>query len=183
MTKIFSLLFFSISLWVGLSSILSHIVVVYTLDYFFYYIIWIGSFFFSVSFFLKPIMSERKLLRDRFSKSISWPIFIKLINGITWALPFILILFFQKYYPFLLLTGLSLGNISTSIFLKKYSNIFSIEQTVTGMVLIFSLIGTIMYQKYLDDFEGTLLLSRIMISLSYFVGGLTGYLNSRYKNE
>lgn len=176
MTRVFSFLFFFISLWFGLSSILSHIIFVYNLDYFYYYLIWLGCFAISVLLFLKPLMSMRTVFRDRVSTSISWPFAIKLINGLTWALPFVFIPFFQKYYPFLLLTGLSLGNISTFIFLKKYSKIHSIEQIITGLLILSSLFSILIYYDYTGNYEQTLFLTRVMISISYAIGGLIGYL-------
>jgi len=102
-----------------------------------------------------------------------------LINGLTWALPFTLIPFFQKDYPFLLLTGLSSGNISTFIFLRRYSQIQSIEQIVTGSALLISLFCIlILYHGYLVDYESILFTSRILISLSYGLGGIVGYLRN-----
>jgi len=182
MTRVFSFIFFFISVWFGLSSILSHIVFVYNFSYFYYYIIWIGCFAFSLLLFLKPILSMRKVFRDRVSTSISWPFLIKLINGLTWALPFLLIPFFQKYYPFLLLTGLSLGNISTFIFLKKYSKIFSIEQLITGALLLSSLSVVTIYYNYTDHYEMILFSTRVMISVSYGMGGLVGYFKNTDDN-
>jgi hypothetical protein len=176
MVRVFSFSFFFISVWIGLSAVFSHLVFIYGFNYSFYYIIWISTFIFSLSLFLKPILSTRKLLRERFSKSVSWPHFVKLVNGLTWALPFVLIPFFQKDYPFLLLAGLSSGNISTFIFLRRYSQINSIEQIITGSVLLFSLICIIiLYYNYLVDYESLLFTSRLLISLSYGLGGIIGY--------
>lgn len=182
MTRVFSFIFFFISVWFGLSSILSHIVFVYNFNYFYYYIIWIGCFVVSLLLFLKPIVSMRQVFRDRVSTSISWPFLIKLINGLTWALPFLLIPFFPKYYPFLLLTGLSLGNISTFIFLKKYSKIFSIEQLITGALLLSSLLIVTIYYDYTDHYEIILFFTRVMISVSYGIGGLVGYFKNTDDN-
>jgi hypothetical protein len=175
MTRVFSFMFFFISLWFGLSSILSHIVFFYNLDYIYYYLIWVSCFAISLLLFLKPLMYMRTVLRDRVSTSITWPFAVKLINGLTWALPFIFIPFFQKYYPFLLLAGLSLGNISTFIFLKKYSKIYSIEQIITGSLILSSLYSILIYYNYTDNYEQTLFLTRVMISISYAIGGLVGY--------
>ena len=179
MTKVFSYLFLFISLWIGLATILSHLVLIYGLSYSFYYLIWISTFIFSLIIFIKPILSQRKSLKDRFSKSVSWPHFVKLVNGLTWALPFVFIPFFHKDYPFLLLTGLSSGNISTFIFLKRYSQINNIEQIITGSILLSSLIGIlILYYGYSLDYESLLYITRILISLSYGIGGIIGYLRN-----
>lgn len=183
MTRVFSFMFFFISVWFGLSSILSHIVYVYDLSYFYYYLIWPGCFAISLLLFLKPLLSLHKVFRDRVSTSISWPFIIKLINGLTWALPFVLIPFLQKYYPFLLLTGLSLGNISTFIFLRKYSKIYSIEQVITGSLTLSSLFSIVVYYNYTDNYELTLFLTRIMISVSYAIGGLVGYFKNNDDNN
>jgi hypothetical protein len=177
MTRVFSFLFFFISLWIGLAAVLSHIVFINNFNYAFYFIIWVSTFIFSLSIFLKPLLSTRKSLQERFSKSVSWPHFVKFINGLTWALPFTLIPFFQKDYPFLLLTGLSSGNISTFIFLRRYSKIRSIEQIITGSVLLSSLFCIlILYYNYSVDYESILFASRLFISLSYGLGGVVGYL-------
>jgi len=179
MTKVFSYLFLFISLWIGLATILSHLVLTFGLSYSFYYLIWISTFIFSLMIFLKPILSQRKTLKDRFSKSVSWPHVVKLINGLTWALPFVFIPFFHKDYPFLLLTGLSSGNISTFIFLRRYSQINNIEQIITGTILLSSLIGIlILYYGYSLDYESLLYITRILISLSYGIGGIIGYLRN-----
>jgi hypothetical protein len=179
LTRVFSFLFLFVSLWIGLSAILSHFVFIYGLNHSFYYVVWISSFIFSLLVFLRPLLSTRKSLRERFSKSVSWPHFVKLTNGLTWALPFTLIPFFQKDYPFLLLTGLSLGNVSTFIFLRRYSGIHSIEQIITGSVLLISLFCIlILYHGHLFDYESILFTSRILISLSYGLGGIVGYLRN-----
>jgi hypothetical protein len=179
MTKVFSYLFLFISVWIGLATILSHLVLTYNLSYSFYYLIWISTLIFSLMIFIKPILSQRKSLKDRFSKSVSWPHVIKLINGLTWALPFVFIPFFHKDYPFLLLTGLSSGNISTFIFLKRYSQIINIEQIITGSILLSSLIGIlILYYGYSLDYESLLYITRIFISLSYGIGGVIGYIRN-----
>ncbi|MBA3750259.1 MAG: hypothetical protein H0X03_05090 [Nitrosopumilus sp.] len=163
-------------MWIGLSAVFSHLVFINGFNYLFYYIIWISTFIFSLSLFLRPILSTRKLLRERFSKSVSWSHFVKLINGLTWALPFALIPFFQKDYPFLLLAGLSSGNISTFIFLRLYSQIHSIEQIITGSVLLVSLICVlILYYNHIADYESILFTSRLLISASYGLGGIIGY--------
>ncbi|MGN6560914.1 MAG: hypothetical protein ACTHJ7_03815 [Candidatus Nitrosocosmicus sp.] len=142
--------------------------------------IWIFTFIFSLLIFLKPILSQRRSLKERFSKSVSWPHFVKLINGLTWALPFVFIPFFHKDYPFLLLTGLSSGNISTFIFLRRYSKINNIEQIITGSILLSSLFGIlILYYGYSLDYESLLFTSRILISLSYGIGGIIGYLKNK----
>ena len=179
MTKVFSYLFLFISVWIGLATVLSHLVFIYNFSYSFYYLILISTFIFSLMIFIKPILSQRKSLKDRFSKSVSWPHFVKLINGLTWALPFVFIPFFHKDYPFLLLTGLSSGNISTFIFLKRYSQINNIEQIITGSILLSSLIGIlILYYGYSLDYESLLYVTRILISLSYGIGGIIGYLRN-----
>lgn len=180
MTQVFSYLFLFISLWIGLATILTHIVYTYGFSYSFYYVIWIFTFIFSLSIFLKPILSQRKSLKDRFSKSVSWPHLIKLINGLSWALPFLFIPFFHRDYPFLLLTGMSSGNISTFIFLRRYSKIYNIEQIITGAILLSSLFGVlVLYYGYSKDYELLLFTSRILMSLSYGVGGIIGYLRNK----
>jgi hypothetical protein len=176
MARVFSFLFFFISLWICLSAVFSHMVFIYKFNFSFYFIIWISTLIFSLSIFLKPILSARRPLRERFSKSVSWPHYVKLINGLTWALPFTLIPFFQKDYPFLLLAGLSFGNISTFVFLRRYSRIHSIEQIITGSVLLLSLFCIlILYHTYSVDYESILFASRLLISLSYGLGGISGY--------
>jgi hypothetical protein len=79
----------------------------------------------------------------------------------------------------LLLTCLSLGNISTFIFLRKYSKIYSIEQIITGVLVLSTLFSILIYYNYTDDYEQILFLTRVMISVSYAIGGLIGY----FKND
>lgn len=70
---------------------------------------------------------------------------------------------------------MSLGNISTFIFLKKYSKIFGIEQAITGSLVLLSLFFILIYYTYSDNYELILFLTRVMISVSYGIGGLVGY--------
>jgi len=106
-------------------------------------------------------------------KSTSWPISAKAINGICWSLPFVVIVIFPEFTQYLILLGIGLGNISTFVFLKKFSGLENIEQLLVGMISIIMLpvaieINLLVFAEHQDI---TILLSRIFISMAYATGG------------
>jgi len=113
-------------------------------------------------------------------KSATWPMSAKSINGICWALPFVLIGVFPEFTPYLILLGIGLGNISTFVFVKKFSGLDNYEQLIVGMISIIMIpiafeINLLMFAEHQDI---AILFSRIFISIAYAVGGLYALLKN-----
>jgi len=169
----FGILFLNVAISVAAGSILSEIVFLSNLPLSYHGFIWIAVFglVFGVQF--RRFRLILPLIRQRMKKSTSWPISAKFINGISWSLPFVVIVVFPEFTQYLILLGIGLGNLSTFVFLKKFSGLGNVEQLLVGMISIvmlpvaieINLLGLIEHQ----DIE--VLLSRIFISIAYATGG------------
>jgi len=170
----FGILFLSVAISVAAGSILSEIVFLNysSIDYY-HHFIWLAVFglVFGVQF--RRFRLILPLIRQRMKKSTSWPISAKAINGICWSLPFVVIVIFPEFTQYWILLGIGLGNISTFVFLKKFSGLGNVEQLLVGMISIamlpvvigINLLGLIEHQ------DTEVLLSRIFISMAYATGG------------
>ena len=99
--------------------------------------------------------------------------YIKIINGSCWALPFGLIAVFPQYFQYLILLGIGLGNFSTYAFMRLFSNQSNKEQILVGLAALLAIpiaieIDTSLFVSHQDI---AILLSRILISISYAIGG------------
>lgn len=107
-------------------------------------------------------------------KSLTWPLYIKIINGLCWATPFFIISIFHDLYPYLILLAIGMGNISTYLFIKKYSKGDSKEQLIVGLIAISGIFISIILDNtiFSTDYEIALLVSRLLIAASYGMGGV-----------
>jgi hypothetical protein len=98
----------------------------------------------------------------------------KLVNGICWAAPFVMIPIFQSMYPYLVLLGIGAGNISTYSMLRKYNHVSIKEQYLVGILSIsFIPLALIINPTILhNSTELVALASRLLIGIAYGVGGL-----------
>ncbi|MFQ5781938.1 MAG: hypothetical protein ACE5GR_02645 [Nitrosopumilus sp.] len=141
---------------------------------YYYVIIWIivsGSIFGLQYKKFKVIFS---LIRQRMKNSTTWPVSVKTINGICWAVPFVVIAFFPEFSQYLILLGIGLGNISTFIFMKKFSGINNKEQLLVGIASIALILPAyeIDSSYFLETQDIAVLLSRLFIAVSYAIGGI-----------
>jgi len=170
----FGILFMNVAVSVAGGSILSEIVFLnYSPADYYYYFIWVAVFglVFGVQF--RRFRLILPLIRHRMKKSTSWPISAKSINGICWSLPFAAIVIFPEFTQYLILLGIGLGNISTFVFLKKFSGLGNVEQLLVGMISIIMLpvafeINLLVFSEHQDI---AILFSRIFISMAYAIGG------------
>ena len=176
----FGILFLNVSIFVATGSILSEIAFLNTFPTYYHYFIWFTVFglVFGVQF--KKFRTILPLIRQRIKKSTRWPISVKFINSICWTLPFVLIAFFPEFTQYLILLGIGLGNVSTFIFVKKFSGIDNHEQLIVGtistiMIPIAFEINQIMFAEHQDI---SILFSRISISIAYAVGGIYALLKN-----
>jgi hypothetical protein len=172
--RAFGLLFIGVSVAVVIGTLLSEVVVKYPYPAYEYVIIWLVSF--GVTFGLIVRKSPRLFssVRARMKNSLKWPIGAKVVNGFSWAAPFALIGVFPLMYQYLILVGIGLGNLSTFLLMKKYSNLDSREQMIVGLVSLASIpisigIGMTVFALRHDL---AVFSSRMLIAIAYAAGGI-----------
>ncbi|MDH3490068.1 MAG: hypothetical protein OEL56_06435 [Nitrosopumilus sp.] len=169
----FGILFLSVAVSVATGSILSEIAPLSNLSWSYRGFIWIAVFglVFGVQF--RRFRLILPLIRQRMKKSATWPMSIKILNGICWTLPFAVIVIFPEFTQYLILLGMGFGNISTFVFLKKFSGLENVEQLLVGMISIIMLpvaFGTDLLVLTEHQDIG-ILFPRLFISVAYAAGG------------
>lgn len=180
---LFGIFFIAIAVSIALASILSEIVFLNKLPLYYNAVIWIGSF---VITFTSLLYNKRDIiwssLRNRMKNSIKWPIHAKIINGICWAGPFAAIALLPSLFPYLILAGIGSGNVSTYLLLKRYKDINNNnnnsgagrEQFIVGLISLIAI--PIVFEVHTSIFtvreDIAVMLSRILISFAYAVGGI-----------
>ena len=144
------------------------------INYYFYAMIWIGSFLVFFLLFRTRIIDSVKTIKTRIKKSTGWPLTIKIINGICWAGPFFFAVFMPVIHEFLILLGIGLGNISTALIFLKYNRLKNNEdQMIVGLICLISIvIIMVSYQYDLIAKVQAEFLARILISIAYGIGGV-----------
>jgi hypothetical protein len=140
----------------------------------YYSTVWIFTFVTIMGISIYKLRYLLGLIRNRMKTSIKWPTYVKIINGLCWAGPFLLIPVFHSLYPYLILIGIGIGNISTYLFLRIYSKNDNKEQLLVGflsmcMAPTLLLFSTTLFSNRPDI---VLILSRLLIGVSYGLGGI-----------
>ena len=140
----------------------------------YYSTVWIFTFVTIMGISIYKLRYLLVLIRNRMKTSIKWPTYVKIINGLCWAGPFLLIPVFHSLYPYLILIGIGIGNISTYLFLRIYSKNDNKEQLLVGflsmcMAPTLLLFSTTLFSNRPDI---VLILSRLLIGVSYGLGGI-----------
>jgi len=169
----FGILFLSVAVSVAAGSILSEIASLNNLPLNYHGFIWLAVFSLVFGVQFRRFRLILPLIRQRMKKSTSWPISAKILNGICWSLPFVAIVVFPEFTQYLILLGIGLGNLSTFVFLKKFSGLRNFEQLLVGMISIIMLpvafeINLLVFVEHQDT---EVLFSRLFISVAYTVGG------------
>jgi len=172
--RAFGIFFINIAILVSSGSIVSEIAFRNHVPLYYYVIIWmiISAIIFGFQFRqFKLIFSS---IRQRMKHSTKWPLQIKTINGICWALPFTLIAFFPELSQYLLLLGIGLGNVSTFIFMYKFSGFNNKEQLLVGVVSLALILPAFEIDSsfLLETQDIAVLVSRLFIAVSYAIGGI-----------
>jgi hypothetical protein len=172
--RAFGVFFINIAISISAGSILSEIAFRNNLPFYVYGIIWLMVFGLVFGLQFRRFREIFSSIRQRMKFSTKWSTPIKAINGICWALPFTLIAIFPEISQYLILLGIGLGNISTFVFMKKFSGFTNKEQFIVGafsLVLIFPafLIDSSIFPETQDI---AVLISRLFIGVSYAIGGL-----------
>ena len=171
--RIFGFLFICVAAAVAIASISSEILFLNHLPSYFYAVVWFGTFgIIFVGYFIR-FKQKIPLIRNRMKNSLSWPVYIKVINGSCWALPFLVIGVFPQYFQYLILLGIGLGNFSTYLFMRVFSHQNNKEQFLVGFISLLAIpvaiqIDTALFVSHQDI---AVVLSRILISISYAIGG------------
>ncbi len=172
--RAFGFLFVCISIAVGAGSVLSEIAFLYDAPAILYVVIWLGSFGAVFGAASPRFRRVAPAIKGRMKGSTKWPLGSKLLNAFCWAGPFLAIPAFPALYQYLILLGIGLGNLSTYTLLWKYSGNDNREQLIVALVSLAALpiafaIDTTLFATHQDI---AVMLSRILIAISYAAGGL-----------
>ena len=172
--RAFGFLFIGVSVAVAVAAVLSEIAFTQKVPIYYYGIIWIASFGITFGASIRKLRKIIPSIRSRMKNSIRWSVGAKTINGLCWAGPFVAIGAFPSLLQYLILLGIGLGNLSTYILMKKYSGLDNKEQLIVGLISLLSIpaaigIDTALFATHQDI---AIMLSRILISISYAVGGV-----------
>ena len=162
-----------VAIAVGSASILSEIAFEHKDPIFYYVIIWFGSFAITFGIIIGKFRSMLSSIKGRMKNSVSWPPVVKAINGLCWAVPFAVIGVFPGLYQYLILFGIGLGNTSTYLFMRKYSSLVNPEQIIVGSISLAAIpIAALIDTSFVSNQTVAVILSRIMIAVSYGAGGI-----------
>jgi hypothetical protein len=71
------------------------------------------------------------------------------------------------------LTGIGLGNVSTYLFMKKFSGLVNNEQIIVGGIALVAIpIAVLIDTSYVSNQTLAVILSRFMIAVAYGAGGI-----------
>ena len=172
--RAFGFFFINIAILISSGSIVSEIAFRNDVPLYYYVIIWIiiSSLIFGLQF--RKFQLVFSSIRQRMKNSTKWPLQIKIINGLCWALPFTLIAFFPELSQYLLLLGIGLGNISTFVFMNKFNGLNNKEQLVVGIISLVLILPAFKIDSsfFVENQDIAVLLSRLFIALSYAIGGI-----------
>lgn len=156
-----------------IASVACEILFLNNLPSYLYGVVWIGTFGIIFGFYFLHFKEKTSLIRNRMKNSLSWSLHVKIINGCCWAFPFALIGIFPQYFQYLILVGIGLGNFSTYIFLKHFSNQNNTEQFLVGLTALLTIPIAIEIDTsiFVSNQDIAVLMSRLLISISYAIGG------------
>lgn len=171
--KAFGLLFIGVSIAVFAAAVISELSFLNKMPFYYYGIIWSASFGVVFGASLKKFKKVIPAIRARMKNSIKWPSGVKAINGLSWAGPFVAIGAFPWIMQYLILLGIGLGNLSTYLYMKKYSGLSNPEQMIVAIISLVAIpvaieIDTSLFATSQDI---AVMLSRILIAIAYGVGG------------
>ena len=172
--RMFGFLFICVAIAVAVASITSEILFLRNSPSYLYGVVLLGTFGLIFGFYFLHFKEKTRLIRNRMKNSLTWPLYVKIINGCCWALPFVLIGVFPQYFQYFILLVIGLGNSSTYIFMKFYSTQRNKEQILVGLasLLAIPIAMEIDSSIFVSHQDIAILLSRLLISISYAIGGV-----------
>jgi hypothetical protein len=128
-------------------------------------------------------------LQNRMKNSIKWPIHAKIINGICWAGPFAATALLPSLFPYLILAAIGCGNVSTYLLLRRYRDVNNKNknknknnngnsaghgQFIVGLISLIAIpiVFEVQTSMFIVREDIAVMLSRILISFAYAVGGI-----------
>jgi hypothetical protein len=171
--RTFGFLFICVAIAVAIASIASEILFLNNLPTYIHGLVWFVIFGLIFGFYFLIFKEKLSLIRVRMKNSFTWPLHVKILNGICWALPFILIGIFPQYFQYLILFGIGFGNLSTYFFMIVFSKQKNKEQFLVGLTALLVIPLAVLIDTSLFESQQNIavLLSRILISVSYLIGG------------
>ena len=172
--RAFGLLFIGVSIAVGVAAVLSEIAFVNKTPTFYYGIIWFGSFGITFGMIFGKFRKIIPSIRGRMKNSVKWSRNVKAINGLCWAAPFAAIGLAPNLYQYLILLGIGLGNLSTYLFMKKYSGLDNREQIIVAVISLAAIPIAIIIDtsQFITSQAIAVIASRILIAIAYGAGGI-----------
>jgi hypothetical protein len=174
-SRAFGFLFISIALAVLTGTIINEFLATHHIPVYYQLISWILVFVFVLGIEFTKMKHLFHSIRNRMKNSIRWPLHTKIINGLSWAGPFLAIPIFHPFAHYLILLGIGTGNISTYFLIKYYSNYKNKEQFIIGILAIIMIPVLFLVDVLLAPVlvhQHVLTLSRIFVAISYGVGGV-----------
>ncbi|MFM7861316.1 MAG: hypothetical protein ACKO7Y_01000 [Candidatus Nitrosotenuis sp.] len=179
--RAFGILFVLVSAAVSVASTLSLIISLENYPVFWYAIVWTTSFGIPFGAYFAKSRAKLMMIRQRMKNSVSWSTPVKAVNGLCWALPFALIGIFPSLIQYLILFGIGLGNLSTYILMRKFSGVTNNEQLMVGAASLAFVPAAVQIDQtiFLHNQPFAVFLSRILIAISYALGGIFALLSRK----
>ena len=171
--RAFGFLFVCVSIAVGAASVISEIAYINDLPLYYYPIIWVASFGAVFGAGTAKFRKAAPAIRGRMKTSLKWSTSAKVLNGVCWAGPFASIAVVPSLYQYLILLGIGLGNLSTWLFVKKYSSADNREQLIVATIALVAIPAAIVIDNsiFTANQDIAVMLSRILIATAYAAGG------------
>lgn len=174
-SRAFGFLFISIAIAVLVGTILNEFLSNHHIPIYYQLLSWVMIFTLILGITFTKMKNLFRSIRNRMKNSIKWPLHAKIINGLSWAGPFLAIPVFHSFSQYLILLGIGTGNISTYLLIKSYSNYDNKEQFVVGIIALFMIPVLFLVDVILNSIlvhQHVLALSRLFVAISYGVGGI-----------
>ncbi len=174
-SRAFGFLFISIAIAVLTGTIVNEFLSNYHIPIYYQLLSWVMIFTLILGITFTKMKNLFHSIRNRMKNSIKWPLHAKIINGLSWAGPFLAIPVFNSFSQYLILLGIGTGNISTYLLIKSYSNYDNKEQFVVGIIALFMIPVLFLLDMILNSIlvhQHVLVLSRLFVAISYGVGGI-----------
>ena len=183
--RAFGFLFILVSIAIGVGSVISELAYIKGLPFYYFIIIWLGSFGAVFGAGAARFRKFAPLIRGRMKSSFKWSTGAKAINGVCWAGPFAAIGAFPAYYQYLILLGIGLGNLSTYILLRRYSGADNREQLVVATISLVAIPIALAIDRSLFAVHQDIavMVSRILIAIAYAAGGAYAFLKKDARLE
>jgi hypothetical protein len=174
-SRVSGFLFLSIAIAVLTGTIISEFLSIHKIPIYYQLLSWFLIFAFVLGITFMKMKNVFHTMRNRMKNSIKWPLWAKTINGLSWAGPFLIIPAFHTFSQYLILLGIGLGNISTFLLIKSYSKYDNKEQFVVGIIAVLMIPVLFLVDMFTHTnlvHHHILALSRILVAISYGVGGI-----------